>query len=173
MKVALYARVSKANCHQDPEVQLNDLRAHCLAQGWTVAEEYVDKGWSGSKANRPELDRLMRDATRGLRDFDAVVVWKLDRFGRSVQHLHNTLARLHEAGVVFVSQKDGFDLTTTMGKLMFSMLAAFAEFERNVIAERVKAGFRKPGAKRPGRKIVGMPSRTTLWRRRRTEGASR
>lgn len=64
MKVGLYARVSKANCHQDPEVQLNDLRAHCLAQGWSIAEEYVDHGWSGSKASRPELDRLMRDATR-------------------------------------------------------------------------------------------------------------
>src|SRR5207249_1204797 len=122
--------------------------------------------------SRPELDRLMRDATKGLRDFDAVMVWKLDRFGRSVQHLHNTLASLQGAGVAFASLKDGFDLTTTMGKLMFSMLAAFAEFERNVIAERVKAGLRgdKPGYSRKGKKIgkpIGPngPSRSTLWRK--------
>jgi DNA invertase Pin-like site-specific DNA recombinase len=169
MKFALYARVSKLHGHQDPEVQLRELRAWCISQKHTIAAEYVDHGVSGAKTSRPQLDRLMRDATKGLRDIDAVLVWRLDRFGRSLQHLQNAIAILRDAKVGFVSLKEGFDLTTPMGKAFFGMLGVFAEFERDVIAERIRAGLRNAKAKGhlPGPKIDAKkgPSRTTLWRR--------
>lgn len=111
----------------------------------------------------------MKDATKGLRDIDAVLVWRLDRFGRSLQHLQNAIAVLKDAKVGFISLKEGFDLTTPMGKAFFGMLGVFAEFERDVIAERIRAGLRNAKAKGhlPGRKIDPQrgPSRTTLWRR--------
>ena len=171
MKLALYARVSKIGkeVKQDPEVQLRELRAWCKLQGHSIAAEYVDQGYSGAKASRPQLDRLMRDATKGLRDIDAVLVWRLDRFGRSLQHLQNAIAILRDAKVNFISLKEGFDLTTPMGKAFFGMLGVFAEFERDVIAERIRAGLRNAKAKGhvPGRKIDPKrgPSRTTVWRR--------
>src|SRR5262249_53729415 len=120
---------------------------------------------------RPQLQKLMNDATRGLRNIDAVVVWRLDRFGRSVQDLHNLVGELNQAKVAFICQKDSFDLTTPMGKAMFGMLAVFAEFERKVIAESTKAGraLARAEGRMPGRKIDPRrgPSRTTLWRRTR------
>lgn len=170
MKVALYARVSKATGHQDTEVQLRELREWCAAKHHKAVDEYVDHGVSGIKKSRPGLDRMMRDATKGLKDIDAVVVWRLDRFGRSIQHLHNAVAELRDANVQFISVKEGFDLSTPMGKLFFAMLAAFAEFERNIIAERIHAGLKSARAKghRPGPKIDAKhgPSRMTLWRRK-------
>jgi DNA invertase Pin-like site-specific DNA recombinase len=154
---------------QDPEVQLLELRAWCAAQKHTIVEEYVDRGVSGTKASRPQLDRLMADATKGLRDIQVVAVLRLDRFGRSVQHLHVAVGKLLNAKVEFISVKDGFDLTTPMGKLLFGILATFAEFERNVIAERTKDGLKKARVDGhiPGRKIdpAKGPSRTTVWRR--------
>lgn len=168
MRVALYARVSKLHSHQDTAVQLRELREWCEAKQHTIAGEYVDHGVSGIKKSRPGLDRLMRDAVKGLKEIDAVVVWRLDRFGRSIQHLHNAVAELQEAKVKFISVKEGFDLSTPMGKLFFAMLAAFAEFERNIIAERIHAGLRHARAQghKPGRKIDARkgPSRTTAWR---------
>jgi DNA invertase Pin-like site-specific DNA recombinase len=187
MNVALYARVSTDKCElcgknpsshnsssphqfrgQDPEVQLLELRAWCAAQKHTIVEEYVDRGVSGTKASRPQLDRLMADATKGLRDIQVVAVLRLDRFGRSVQHLHVAVGKLLAAKVEFISVKDGFDLTTPMGKLLFGILATFAEFERNVIAERTKDGLKKARTEGhiPGRKIdpAKGPSRTTRWR---------
>jgi DNA invertase Pin-like site-specific DNA recombinase len=171
MNVALYARVSKVGEHvkQDPEMQLGELRAWCLKNDHKIVFEYVDRGVSGAKASRPQLDRLMRDAQKGLRDFECIVVWRLDRFGRSLQHLQNAIAALKDAKISFVSIKEGFDLTTPMGKAFFGMLGVFAEFERDVIAERIKAGLKAAKAKGsvPGRKIDPNkgPSRTTLWRR--------
>lgn len=177
MNIALYARVSKPPKRQltemeikqqDPEVQLRQLRDWCRANGHTIMAEYVDR-MTGTKASRPALDRLMTDATKGLRDIDAVVVWRLDRFGRSLQHLQNSVGALRDAKVGFISLKEGFDLTTPMGKAFFGMLGVFAEFERDVIAERTKAGMANARAKGhfPGRKVdpVKGPSRTTLWRR--------
>lgn len=173
MKLALYARVSKGlQSHQDPEVQLRDLRAWCVAHSHTISAEYVDRGVSGAKKSRPQLDKLMRDATKGLQDIDAVLVWRLDRFGRSLQHLQNAIAILKDAKVGFISLKEGFDLTTPMGKAFFGMLGVFAEFERDVIAERIRAGLRNARAKGVvlGRKIDPErgPSRTTQWRRRKS-----
>src|ERR1017187_5209987 len=99
MRVALYARVSTLN-GQNPEMQLEELREYAARRGWEVTEEYVDQGVSGSKESRPALNRLMADAQR--RKLDAIVCWKIDRFGRSLKHLVNALADLESYGVAFV-----------------------------------------------------------------------
>ena len=100
VRVALYARVSTLN-GQDPEMQLRELREYASRRGWLVDKEYIDQGVSGSKESRPALNDLMADAHR--RKFDAVLVWKIDRFGRSLKHLVNSLAELGALGVAFVS----------------------------------------------------------------------
>jgi DNA invertase Pin-like site-specific DNA recombinase len=166
--VVLYARVSTLN-GQNPGLQLNDLRAYAEAQGWSVVEEYVDRGISGAKTSRPELNRLMRDSLKGLRDFDAVLVWKLDRFGRNVQHVVNAVNELKEVGIAFVSMKDDFDLTTAAGKMMFHMGCVFAELEHDIMSERTRMGLRAAVAqgRKPGPKIKGQPSRQTLWRQKK------
>lgn len=164
--VVLYARVSKANTHQDPEAQLQPMRADCLRRGWRVIAEYVDHGVSGSKERRPRLDELMLDCVKGRRDFQAVMVWKFDRFARSVQHLLKALETFNSDGVAFVSLTESIDTSTPMGKLMMTMLGAVAEMELSLIRERIKNGMRKRGAGRPGPKIgKNGPSRTTAWRR--------
>lgn len=100
MNVAVYARVSTLN-GQDPEMQLRELREYCQRQGWTIVMEYVDAGISGAKEKRPELDRLLSDAHR--RNFDAVVVWRFDRFARSVSHLLRALETFRSLGIEFVN----------------------------------------------------------------------
>src|SRR5215471_9526941 len=147
MKVAIYARVSTTV--QDAGLQTSELRPYVEARGWAAAGEYVDAGVSGAKDSRPELNRLMLDAKR--RRFDVVLVWKLDRFGRSLRHLVNALAELEAVGVAFVSMTDNVDLTTPAGRLMFQVIAAMGEFERELIRERVRAGLRNAQAK--GRKL--------------------
>jgi DNA invertase Pin-like site-specific DNA recombinase len=107
--------------------------------------DYTDTGVSGAKDSRPELNRLMLAAKR--RQFDVVLCWKLDRFGRSLRHLVNALAELEAVGVAFVSPTDNLDLTTPAGRLMFQVIAAMGEFERELIRERVRAGLRNARAK--------------------------
>lgn len=154
--VALYARVSTLDKGQDPELQLRELRAHAAAQGWRIAEEYVDHGVSGAKDSRPALNRMMAAAAISTRAFDAIAVWKLDRFSRSLRHLINSLAVLAEHQVAFVSLRDNLDLSTPSGRLMFQMIGAFAEFEREITRERVRAGLRNAVAKG---KILGRKQR--------------
>jgi len=156
MKAAIYARVSTANNGQDPAMQTRELREYCERRGWTIAGEYVDTA-SGAKDSRPELNRLLADVHQ--RKCDAVLVWKLDRWGRSLRHLVNSLAELESRGVAFVSLRDNLDLSTPAGRLMFQVVGAMAEFERALIQERVKAGMRNARAK--GRKI-GRPPQTPL-----------
>jgi DNA invertase Pin-like site-specific DNA recombinase len=150
--VALYARVSTLK-GQDPEMQLSELREYAARRGWTVSGEYVDHGVSGSRESRPELNRLTADAHR--RTFDAVLVWKIDRYGRSLKHLVNALADLNAYGVAFISFRDNLDLSTPSGRLMFQIIGAMAEFERSLIQERVRAGLRNARAKG---KRLGRPS---------------
>ncbi len=158
MKTALYARVSTSDKGQDPQMQLRELREYCERRGWTVSAEYVDVGVSGAKDSRLQLNRLMADAKQ--RRFDSILVWKLDRFGRSLKHLVSALGEFEALGVAFVSLRDAFDLTTPAGRLMFNMVASFAEFERDLIRERVKAGIANRRAKgfRVGRKPVSIDS---------------
>lgn len=145
MRVALYGRVSTSDKGQDVQMQMHELRQYASNRKWEVIGEYVDEGHSGAKESRPALNRLMADAKA--RKFDAIVVWKLDRFGRSLKHLVTALAELDAVGVVFVSLKDGFDLTTPGGRAMFGMCAVMAEFERALICERVRAGMAHARAK--------------------------
>lgn len=114
-------------------------------RGWEITGEYTDRGVSGSKDSRPSLNRLMADACG--REFDAVLVWKLDRFGRSLRHLVNALAELEALGVAFVSLRDNLDLRTPAGRMLFHVIGAMAEFERTLIQERVKAGLRHARSK--------------------------
>ncbi len=165
MRVAIYARVSTPSSktkgsgtdpdspRQNPETQLQPMRTFCTSRGWEIAGEYIDR-MSGAKDHRPELDRMMQDARR--RSVDVVLVWKLDRFGRSLQHLINAMADLQAVGVAFVSMTDNLDLTTPSGRLMFAVIAAMAEFERELIKERVKAGLTR--AKAAGKEL-GRPRR--------------
>jgi DNA invertase Pin-like site-specific DNA recombinase len=153
LRVALYARVSTTDKGQDPELQLRELREFAARRSWTIAREYVDAGVSGSKESRPQLNALMKAAKQ--RRFDAVLVWKLDRFGRSLKHLVTALADFHEMGVAFVSFKEGLDLSTPTGRLMFHIVGAIAEFERELIRERVRAGMAHARSK--GRKL-GRPT---------------
>src|SRR5579864_3987623 len=169
MRVALYARVSTLN-GQHPEMQLGELREYASRRGWNVVGEYVDEGVSGSKESRPQLNRLMTDVHR--RKFEIVLVWKIDRFGRSLKHLVNALADLDSYGVAFVSLRDNLDLSTPSGRLMFQIIGAMAEFERALIQERVRAGLRN--AKLRG-KTLGRPRRIVNgdeMARLREQGAS-
>jgi DNA invertase Pin-like site-specific DNA recombinase len=178
--VVLYARVSKLNSHQDPELQLQPLRLMCQMRGWRIVNEYVDRGVSGAKEKRPALDGLMLDVIKGRRDFQAVLVWKFDRFARSVQHLLKALSTFNENDVAFISLTESVDTSTPMGKLVFTILGAVAEMERSLIQERVKAGVRnteKPGFSRKGKKLgrpiaPAGPSRTTLWRKAQSQQAA-
>jgi DNA invertase Pin-like site-specific DNA recombinase len=145
MRTAIYARVSTSNNGQSPEMQLRELCEYCERRGWPVAGEYVDVGISGSKDSRPELNRLIAEAHK--RHFDAVVVWKFDRFARSVSHLLRALETFKALGIEFVSVSEQVDTSTPTGKMVFTVLGAVAELERSLIAERVKAGLRNARAK--------------------------
>ena len=138
--VALYARVSTQD--QNCEMQVRELREYAARRGWQVCAEYADNGWSGAKTSRPELDRLMRDAA--LRRFDGVLVWKLDRFGRSVRHCLDGIEALRASGVRFlaVSQSIDTDESNPTARLLLHILASVAEFERELIRERVRAGIK-------------------------------
>src|ERR1700722_14555215 len=144
-RTAIYARVSTANNGQDPRMQTRELREYIDRRGWKLAGEYVDEGISGTKDSRPELNRLMADAHR--RRFDAVIVWRFDRFARSVSHLLRALENFKALGVEFVSVSEQVDTTTPTGKMVFTVLGAVAELERSLIAERVRAGLRNARAK--------------------------
>jgi len=165
LRVALYCRVSTLDKGQDVNLQLNELREYSARRGWSIAGEYVDNGVSGAKESRPELNRLMADAKK--RKFDAIAVWKLDRFGRSLKHLVMSLADLESLGIAFVSIRDGFDLSTPSGRLMFQIIGAMGEFERNLIRERVKAGMAHAKAKgrRLGRSRVHVDLKAVQARR--------
>lgn len=149
MRVALYARVSTTDKGQDPEMQLRELREYCQRRGWTAVDEYTDNGVSGSKYSRPELNRMMADANR--RKFDAVIVWRFDRFARSVSHLLRALETFRSLGIEFVSYTEAVDTSMAVGKMTFTVLGAVAELERSLVRERTIAGVRNARAR--GKKL--------------------
>jgi DNA invertase Pin-like site-specific DNA recombinase len=153
-RAALYARVSTAD--QTTENQLLELRRYAEARGWAPAE-YVDEAVSGSRERRPALDAVLLDAKR--RRFDVLVVWRLDRLGRSLKHLIMTLDELTALGVAFSSLNEGIDTGTPAGRLQLHLLGAIAEFERARIVERVRAGIAR--AKSQGRRLGRRPTRIT------------
>jgi DNA invertase Pin-like site-specific DNA recombinase len=133
--VAIYARVSTSD--QNPRMQLKELRSYARRRRLRVAHELVDQE-SGANMKRPQLDKLMDLARK--RKLDIVLVWKFDRFARSTKHLVTALEEFIELGVDFVSYTENVDTSTPAGKALFTMVSAFAEFERDLIRERVKAG---------------------------------
>jgi DNA invertase Pin-like site-specific DNA recombinase len=169
VKLTLYARVSTHN-GQDPELQLRELREYCKRRGCELVGEFVDIGISGAKDSRPELNRLMAEAHK--RRFDAVAVWRFDRFARSVSHLLRALETFRSLDIEFISLSEQMDTSTPTGKMVFTVLGAVAELERSLIAERVRAGLRNARAKG---KTLGRPKSDVDHaevRRLRAQGAS-
>jgi DNA invertase Pin-like site-specific DNA recombinase len=158
-RVAIYARVSTLNQGQDPGLQTSELREFAERRGWAIVGEYVDRGVSGSKDSRPAMNELLNAVHQ--RKCDIVLVWKMDRWARSLRNLVNSLADLESRGVAFVSLRDNVDLTTPSGRLMVQIIGAMAEFERALIQERVKAGLRHARArgKRIGRPRIVVDGR--------------
>jgi DNA invertase Pin-like site-specific DNA recombinase len=134
-------------------MQLRDLRAYCQQRGWE-AVEYVDRGVSGAKVSRLQLDKLMTAARR--RQIDRVIVWRFDRFARSTKHLLSALEEFQSLSIGFVSYQEAIDTSTPMGKLMFTIVSAMAEMERAIIIERVRAGMANARSKG---KQLGRPKR--------------
>lgn len=150
MKAALYVRVSTLDQHT--ENQHDELHRYALARGWS-ATLYADKGISGAKERRAGLDSLLRAARR--RKIDVVVVWRLDRLGRSLRHLIWLLDELGALGVAFVSLGEGIDTSTPAGRLQLHVLGAIAEFERERLRERVRAGLAR--ARKEGKRLGRPP----------------
>jgi len=142
-RVAVYARVSTVDQHASN--QIDDLRNYAQARGWTIVGEFVDEGISGAKRDRPGLDAMMKLVRR--RGADTVLVWKYDRFARSMSHLLHALDEFRSINVNFVSFTEGIDTTTAMGKFVFGVFSSLAEFERSIIQQRVKAGLERAKAK--------------------------
>ena len=152
MRAALYARVSTDG--QSTDNQLLELRRAAEHSGWEIVAEYIDQGVSGAKGRdqRPEFDKLLRGAVR--RDFDVVMAWSVDRLGRSLQHLVGFLGEVHGAGLELYLHQQGINTMTPAGKAMFQMCGVFAEFERAMIQERVRAGLERARARG---KTLGRP----------------
>ena len=163
-RAALYVRVSTTE--QTVENQLLDLRRYAKERGWTIHGEYADSGISGAKTSRPELDRLMDAAKK--RKFDVLLVWRFDRFARSVKHLVLALEELRGLDIDFISYQENVDTTSALGEAIFTIIAAMAALERNIIIERVKAGLNRARAqgKQIGRPEVDVDARRVVELRR-------
>lgn len=135
IKAAIYARVSTTD--QSTEMQTSALREYFKARQWKAEFEFTEKA-SGAKDNRPERAALIKLCRQ--RKINTVVVWKLDRWGRSMADLVNTLNEFREIGVTFISITEGIDLSTAPGRMLANVLSALAEFQREIIRENVKAG---------------------------------
>ena len=136
MKVACYARVSTHD-QQTLPLQLKAMEEYAKRREWTITERISEIG-SGKDDNRPKREELLKKAYR--REIDAILVWKLDRWGRSLADLVSTLKNLTELKVGFISLTEAIDLTTPTGRALTGMLSVFAEFERDILRERIKAG---------------------------------
>ena len=156
IRVAIYTRVSTGT--QTTENQKIELRRVADARGWHIACEFSDEGYSGNKGRdqRPALDSMLKGATRG--EFDMVAVWSVDRLGRSLQHLVETVNELHSVNVNLYLHTQSLDTSTPSGKLMFSVFGSLAEYERAQIRERVVAGLAR--AKAQGVRL-GRPTNIT------------
>ncbi len=154
-RISVYARVSTSD--QSTDSQLLDLRRYVSERGWTTFNEYCDNGISGTKDSRPALNELMNDAKK--RRFDVVLVWRFDRFARSTRHLINALEEFKNLKIDFVSYQENIDTSSPLGGAIFTIISAVAQLERDIIAERVKAGLRN--AVEAGKQL-GRPRGTSL-----------
>jgi DNA invertase Pin-like site-specific DNA recombinase len=171
-RAALYYRVSTAD--QSTGMQQADLRRYAGARGFTIYQEYNDSGISGATKRRAALDRLMEDARK--KRFDVVLVWRFDRFARSTKHLLDALEEFRNYGIDFISYNESIDTSSPAGEAMFTILAAVAKLERDIIRERVTAGVRRAMKTREtwGRRKVEHtdPKKAQLITRLRREGLS-
>lgn len=171
-RAAIYGRVSTDG--QTVDNQLRELRMVAERNGWQIVEEFIDKGISGAKGReqRPAFDALWKGAIR--REFDVVMVWAVDRLGRSLTHLVNFLSEIHAKKVDLFIHQQGIDTTTPAGKALFGVLGVFSEFERSMIQERVKAGIKRvrSNGQRWGRRSIEEtdPARCTKILELRREG---
>jgi DNA invertase Pin-like site-specific DNA recombinase len=169
-RVAIYARVSTGA--QTVQNQLRELREIAGRHGWIVAAEFTDNGISGAKGReqRPGLDKMLKAVAR--REIDVVAAWSVDRLGRSLQDLLGFLGELHAKNVDLYLHQQGLDTSTPAGKALFQMMGVFAEFERAMIRERVRAGLERAKAqgKKLGRRRNDDPNRVAEVRRLRSEG---
>ena len=163
MKVVLYARVSTLDQHV--ETQLNVLRDYCARTGHELVGEYVDSGFSGKDDRRPQFERLLADMRQGR--FQAVIVYKLDRIGRSLKHLLNLFEEFKTRGVGFVSLSQNIDTTTAEGRMFLNMLMVLAQYERELIVARTMTGLER--ARRQGKKL-GRPKGSKDKEPRRKSG---
>ncbi len=172
MRVAIYARVSTGE--QNPELQLRELRDYAERRGFIAHREYVEKvtGDLRRRKRAPEFEAMMADARR--RRFDCVLVWKYDRFARSLGALVAALQEFRDLGIDFISHTQAIDTTTPMGRLFFHVIGSFAEFERDVIVERVRAGLANARAKgkRLGRPVRDPAAEQRVLALKRDEGLS-
>ncbi len=154
MTTAIYARVSTKG--QDTDNQIDQLREVAMKAGWEISETFVDHGISGAKGRnqRPGLDSLLKAVTR--REITRVMVWSVDRLGRSLQDLIATLNEINDSGADLYLHQQSIDTSTPAGRALFGMLGVFAEFERSIISNRVRAGLEKAKARgqKLGRKAV-------------------
>jgi DNA invertase Pin-like site-specific DNA recombinase len=149
--VCLYARVSTDK--QTVDLQLDKLRDYAQKRGLVIVQEYIDHA-TGQNVRRPAFTQMMEDARR--RKFDALLVWKLDRLGRSLKDLINTLSEFENLGIDFIAYDNQLDTSSSTGKLLFYVIGAMAEFERDIIRDRVKAGLET--AKRKGKRLGRRPT---------------
>jgi DNA invertase Pin-like site-specific DNA recombinase len=167
--VAIYARVSTNK--QKTEMQLAELRAYVKRSKWKTYKEYIDHGRTGADTSRPAFTQMMADAAK--KKFDILLVWKLDRLSRSMRDLVNTISEIEAAGLDFISYENQLDTSTPTGKLVFHVIGAVAEFERDIIRERVRAGL--DSARRRGQRLGRPPhskTKRTKARRLRQKGGS-
>ena len=152
MTAGIYVRVSTSD--QSTAAQESELKRYAERRGWRVFKVYADKGQSGIKESRPALDELIADVRHGR--LDVVLVWKFDRFARSLKHLISALEEFRERGIQFVTCTEQIDTSTSLGKCFFQIIGAIGEFERDLIRERVRAGLRhaRERGKRLGRPPV-------------------
>ena len=151
-RCAIYTRVSSDS--QKVDAQESELREFATRRGWNILHTFSDRGISGAKESRPALNELLKACRQ--RKCDVVLVWKFDRFARSVKQLVTTLHLFHELGIDFVSLTEQIDTSTAMGKMTFHVLGAIAELERSLIAERTVAGLRE--ARRKGKRLGRPPA---------------
>ena len=152
MRAVLYLRVSTE--HQKPDLQADGMRRYAAYADLEIVAQYLDMAVSGRKEGRPQLQTLMRAARN--HEFDCVLVWKFDRFARSVTHLLRALEEFNHLGIRFISVQDQIDTQSPMGRAMFTIIGAMAELESSLISERVKAGMEAARArgKRFGRPVT-------------------
>ena len=160
--VAIYARVSTDR--QTTDSQLAELREFVHRSGWNIHHEYIDHGYTGANTKRPAFNEMLAEARK--KKFDCLLVWKLDRLGRSLRDLITTLDELGHLGIDFISYENQLDTSTPTGKLTFHVIGAVAEFERDIIRERVRAGL--ANARRKGKRLGRPPVSTATITKART-----